>query len=156
MRRVIPTAYRIWRANGDPDEIARRAAMVTLIRMGWAQDNPAFRRMFASLFVPGATAEQAEWFSELQRRTISPENAATWQEKGSLIDVSHLLRNVRPPTLVFHAIGDAISPFQGGRQLAADIPGARFVPLDSSNHILLEHEAAFEQFLDELRRFINP
>jgi pimeloyl-ACP methyl ester carboxylesterase len=72
-----------WRVTADPSEVVRRAAMVTLIRAGWGQDNPAFRRMFASLFVPDGTPEQIKWFDELQRRTISPENAAAWQEQSS-------------------------------------------------------------------------
>jgi len=144
-----------WRAHADSSEIARRAAMVTLIRMGWGQDNPAFRRMFSSLFIPDATTEQMDWFSQLQRRTISPENAAAWQELTAMIDVSHLLKHVTAPTLVLHSISDAVTPLDAGRDFAAGIDGARFVPLESRNHILLENEAAFSRFLEEVRAFIN-
>jgi pimeloyl-ACP methyl ester carboxylesterase len=143
-----------WRAQGDANEIVRRAAMLTLIRTGWGQDNPAFRRMFSSLFIPDATPEQMEWFNELQRRTISPENAARFQETSSMIDVTPLLEQVTAPTLVLHGTSDAVVPFEAGREFAAGIRGARFVPLESKNHILLEHEPAFPQFLDEVRRFI--
>jgi hypothetical protein len=54
-----------------------------------------------------------------------------------------------------HASGDALVPFDCGRALAIGIKGARFVSLDSRNHILLSHEPAFQRFLDELRRFIG-
>lgn len=144
-----------WRAQGDADEIVLRAAMLTLMRAGWGQDNPAFRRMFSLLFIPDATPEQMEWFTELQRRTISPENAVRFQETSAMIDVTHLLKEVTAPTLVLHGTNDAVIPFVGGREFAAGIRGARFVPLESRNHILLETEPAFTQFLDELRRFIN-
>jgi pimeloyl-ACP methyl ester carboxylesterase len=144
-----------WRAQGDATEIAQRAAMLTLVRTGWGLDNPAFRRMFTSLFIPDATPEQMEWFSELQRRTISPENAARFQETSAGIDVTHLLEKITAPTLVLHGTNDAVVPFVAGREFAAGIRDARFVPLESRNHILLESEPAFAQFLDELRRFIN-
>jgi pimeloyl-ACP methyl ester carboxylesterase/DNA-binding SARP family transcriptional activator len=144
-----------WRAQGDANEIAQRAAMLTLVRTGWGLDNPAFRRMFTSLFIPDATPEQVEWFSELQRRTISPENAARFQETSAEIDVADLLKKVTAPTLVLHGTNDAVVPFAAGREFAAGIRGARFVPLESRNHILLENEPAFAQFLDEVKRFIN-
>jgi pimeloyl-ACP methyl ester carboxylesterase len=96
-----------------------------------------------------------EWFSELQRRTVSPENAARFQETSANIDVTHLLDKVTAPTLVLHGTSDAVVPFVAGREFAAGIRDARFVPLQSRNHILLESEPAFAQFLDEVRRFIN-
>jgi pimeloyl-ACP methyl ester carboxylesterase len=51
-----------------------------------------------------------------------------------LLDVSSLASRVSVPTLVLHAREDAVTPFEG-RRLAALIPDARFVPLDSRNHI---------------------
>ena len=144
-----------WRMQGNATEIAQRGAMVTLIRTGWGLDNPAFRRMFTSLYIPEGTPEQMEWFTELQRRTISPENAARIQESGADVNVTSLLKQVSAPTLVVHATNDGIVPFAGGKEFAAGIPNARFAPLDSRNHILLESEPAFPQFLDEVRRFMN-
>ena len=144
-----------WFSQGDATEIAQRSAMLTLVRTGWGMDNPAFRRMFTSLFVPDATPEQMDWFDELQRRTISPENAARFQETSSRIDVMHLLGQVIAPTLVLHGMHDAVVPFEAGKEFAAGIRGARFVPLESKNHILLENEPAFARFLDEMRQFVN-
>lgn len=40
-------------------------AMLTLMRLGWGQENPAFRQLFTSQFIPGGTKEQADWFNEL-------------------------------------------------------------------------------------------
>jgi pimeloyl-ACP methyl ester carboxylesterase len=70
-------------------------------------------------------------------------------------DVSGLLGRVRAPTLVMHAREDARVPFNAGRELAAGIPGARFVPLQSRNHLILGEEPAYARFLAELRAFLD-
>jgi pimeloyl-ACP methyl ester carboxylesterase len=128
--------------------------MNMLIRQGWGQDNPAFRQLFTSLFVPGASPEQVDWFNELQRRTVSPDTAARLREAFGNIDVTELLPKLNVPTLVLHARDDAMIPLNAGRGYAAGIPGARYVLLDSKNHVLLSHEPAFAQFLAEVRRFL--
>jgi len=145
-------------ANRRPQTDSQKeqsAAMRTLTRLGWGQNNPAFRQLFTSRFVPEATKEQADWYNELQKRATSPENAVRYMEATGEIDVSHLLAQVRVPTLVLHAREDAAVPFDLGRRMAAGIPGARFVPLDSKNHILLEHEPAFSRFLEEMLLFLK-
>jgi class 3 adenylate cyclase/pimeloyl-ACP methyl ester carboxylesterase len=131
-------------------------AMLTLMRVGWGQENPAFRQLFTSQFIPGATKEQADWFNELQRISISPAGAVRSLVASGETDVSALLSQVRAPTLVMHARHDARVPFESGRRMAAGIPGARFVPLESRNHLILESEPAFVRFLEELRAFIEP
>jgi pimeloyl-ACP methyl ester carboxylesterase len=94
------------------------------------------------------------WFNELQLRSASPENAVRLQEAASQIDVTALLPQVRVPTLVLHCRGDAVAPFDQGVEFAASIPGARFVPLDSPNHLFLEHEPAWGRFLEEVNAFL--
>ena len=130
-------------------------AMLTLMRLGWGQENPAFRQMFTSQFIPGANKEQADWFNELQRISSSPADAARNLLANGEADVSSLLSQVKVPTLVMHARHDARVPFESGRRLAAGIPGARFVPLESRNHVMLEGEPAFARFLEELRSFLG-
>jgi class 3 adenylate cyclase/pimeloyl-ACP methyl ester carboxylesterase len=130
------------------------AAMGTLMRLGWGQENPAFRQLFTSRFIPGATKEQADWFNELQRISTSPDDAVRNRNVTSNFDVSSLLPQVSVPTLIMHARDDAVVPFDQGRRLAAGIPGARFVPLASRNHLILEDEPAFPRFLEEMRAFL--
>jgi class 3 adenylate cyclase/pimeloyl-ACP methyl ester carboxylesterase len=131
-------------------------AMLTLVRVGWGQENPAFRQMFTSQFIPGATKEQADWFNEFQRISSSPADAARNMIANGDVDVTSLLPQVRVPTLVMHARHDARVPFEMGRRMAAGIPGARLVTLESQNHVLLESEPAFAQFLEEMRAFLQP
>ncbi len=140
--------------RGSAQDKEQAAAMRTLIRTGWGQQNPAFRQLFTSQFIPGATKEQADWFNELQRISISPENAVRYRVATGLFDISALLGQVSAPTLVMHSQEDAVVPFDQGRRLAAGIRGARFVPLASRNHLVLEDEPAFPRFLEEIRAFL--
>jgi pimeloyl-ACP methyl ester carboxylesterase len=155
-RMVLLGGYaRGWMLRLHGEDLARREAMVVLSRTGWGSDNPVFRQMFSSLYIPGGTAEQLDWFNELQRISTSPENAERLQRVLGAIDVSSLLRQVRVPTLVAHARGDQIIPFACGEELAREIPGAAFVPLDGDNHILLADEPAWPCFLAAMRAFLN-
>jgi class 3 adenylate cyclase/pimeloyl-ACP methyl ester carboxylesterase len=131
-------------------------AMLTLVRLGWGQENPAFRQMFTSQFIPGATKEQADWLNEFQRISASAADAARNLIANGEADVTALLPQVKVPTLVMHARNDARVPFELGRRMAAGIPGARLVALESQNHIILENEPAFKRFLEELTAFIAP
>jgi pimeloyl-ACP methyl ester carboxylesterase/AraC-like DNA-binding protein len=144
-----------WRTRADNEEIARREAMLTLTELGWGKDSPAYRQLFTSFYVPGANPEQMSWFNELQRRSASPNNAVELMRVFSAIDVRGLLPLVRHPTLVLHARGDQAIPFEEGEKLARGIADARFVPLESSNHILLDKEPAFRRFVEELKRFLG-
>ena len=101
------------------------AAMLTLMRLGWGKENPAFRQLFTSQFMPGATKEQADWFNELQRMTVSGQVAARIYETNGETDVTALLPRVSVPTLVLHTRDEARVPFEAGRRMAAGIPGAR-------------------------------
>jgi pimeloyl-ACP methyl ester carboxylesterase len=96
--------------------------MLTLVRLGWGQENPAFRQLFTSQFIPGGTKEQADWFNELQRISTSPADAARNLLANGDTDVGGLLGQVSVSTLVMHARDDARVPFDQGRRLAAAIP----------------------------------
>jgi pimeloyl-ACP methyl ester carboxylesterase/DNA-binding winged helix-turn-helix (wHTH) protein len=143
------------RVRGNPQEVAQSDAVVTLMRQGWGQENPAFRQLFTSLFIPGGTAEQVQWFNDLQRLTASPENAVRLRNTVDTIDVTALLPQVRTPTLVLHIRDDAVQPFDEGRRLAAGIPGARFVALEGRNHCLLPGDPGWARFHDEVRAFLT-
>jgi DNA-binding SARP family transcriptional activator/pimeloyl-ACP methyl ester carboxylesterase len=144
-----------WRRRGSPQAIEAREAMFTLARLGWGRRHAAFRQLFTSLFCPDATLEQRQAFDDMQRESASPENAVRLGHAFGDIDVTSLLPRVRVPTLVLHARDDAVIPFAQGRHLAASIRGARFVPLEGRNHILLEHEPAWARFLEEIRAFLS-
>jgi pimeloyl-ACP methyl ester carboxylesterase/DNA-binding winged helix-turn-helix (wHTH) protein len=155
-RLVLLGGYAVgWRKGGDADREAQFAALTTLMRKGWDRDNPAFRQVFTSLFIPGATNEEVKWFNELARASTSAENAIRLLEAFSLIDVTDLLPRVTAPTLVLHSRNDATIPFEWGRSLARGIPNARLVALESNNHVILSHEPAWQRFTEEICAFLG-
>jgi pimeloyl-ACP methyl ester carboxylesterase/DNA-binding CsgD family transcriptional regulator len=141
--------------RGDPDKVRLYRALIDMTRLGWGKDNPAYRQVFTSRFIPGATDEQVGWFNELCRKTTSPEIAARLLETRATIDVVDLLGKVQVPTLVLHSRDDDVIPIAEGHILAAGIPGAQFVELDSRNHILLETEPAWKRFCAEVLDFMQ-
>jgi pimeloyl-ACP methyl ester carboxylesterase len=144
-----------WQLRGDERQLEAWKALTKLIRLGWGRDNPSFRQIFTTRFMPDAGAEQMEWFNELQRISSSPESAARLLGEAARIDVQGLLADVHVPTLVFHSEADDVVPFNEGRLLAADIGGARFVPLPSRNHLVLAHEPAWQILVRELGAFLG-
>jgi pimeloyl-ACP methyl ester carboxylesterase len=143
------------RKRGSRDQIERSDALRTLILQGWGQENPAFRQIFTSMFIPDGTAEQVQWFNDLQRMTASPQNAVRLMRAMEDIDIEPLLPQVRTPTLVMHCRGDARVPLDEGRRIATGIKGARFVGLEGRNHLILEREPAWGRFLDEIKDFMR-
>jgi pimeloyl-ACP methyl ester carboxylesterase/DNA-binding CsgD family transcriptional regulator len=139
----------------DADAEREYRAITELVRIGWGKDNPAFRQVFTSRFIPEATDEQVEWFNDLCRKTASAENAAKLLETRATLDVTELLGKVRTRTLVLHSRQDGVVPLLEGRILASGIPGAEFVELDSKNHILLENEPAWIRFREGLLEFMG-
>ena len=143
------------RRTGSESDVQQADMQREMIRQGWGQDNPAFRQFFTTLFMPGATKEQMDWFNELQRTTTSPESAAKLRDVVDNTDISDLAGQISVPTLVLHCRDDGIVPFEAGRRMAAMIPDARFVALDGANHLMLEHEPAWPRFLSEVQSFLE-
>ncbi len=127
---------------------------MTLTELGWGTDNPAYRHIFSQTFMPEAGAEELAWFDDFQRQTTSPRNAVRFQEAFGDIDVREQLARVQAPTLVLHSRHDQRIPLDLGRAVASGIPGARFVPLDSRNHILLGHEPAWRDCVEAVGNFL--
>jgi DNA-binding winged helix-turn-helix (wHTH) protein/pimeloyl-ACP methyl ester carboxylesterase len=143
-----------WGRRGNAADVARAEASVMLIRDGWGRDNPAARQMFTSLIIPDATLDEMRWMNELERHSATPETAIRLLRVLGEIDVTELLPRVAVPVLLLHSREDARVPFEHGLALARAIPNARFVPLESRNHLILSHEPAFERMLAEIGGFL--
>ena len=137
------------------DERLEAETLVNFVRIGWGRDNPAFCQFFTNLFIPDGTAEQHRWWGDLEKVTATADVAAQllWHMQG--IDVLGLASGLRVPTLIAHSRFDMRVPFEEGCRLAATIPGARFVPLESKNHVLLPSEPAWAAFQAELSAFLG-
>jgi pimeloyl-ACP methyl ester carboxylesterase len=111
--------------------------------------------VLTNLYVPDGTPEQVAWFDELQRTSSSAEMAARIRAARDDIDVTTIAKGVSAPALVLHVRDDAVVPFAEGRRMATLVPGARFVPLEGRNHIVLADEPAWPAFLGELQGFLE-
>lgn len=138
----------------DPVQIEEAALQVGIARVGWGTRTETFRETFARQFVPDAQSDEIAWFNDQLQLTTDSTNAPLLEAAFHGLDVSELARQVSVPTLILHAVGDRGVPFEEGRHLAGLIPGARFVALNSRNHILLQRDAAFAQFINEIEHFI--
>ncbi len=140
------------RSGNDADR-EKGKALLALIRQGWGDEGSAFMRAFSSIYLPNGTPEQIRWFAEMQRAATSGELAARLRAACDDIDVTDLLSQVRVPTLVIHARHDNVVPYAQGRLLAASIPGAKFVTLETENHVPLPGDPAWEKLLGEIQAF---
>ena len=138
-----------------PEKLQETELLLKLMELDWGQDNPHFRQLFTYQFLPDSTAEQLQSYNDLMRISTPASNATRYFRASFKANVRDLAPKVNCPALVLHARGDLRMPFEEGRELATLIPGARFVPLDSRNHCLLEHEPAWGQLTSELESFLQ-
>jgi len=153
---VLFGAYALGRnKRSSKRELETAEAYVTLMRHGWGDENSSFIRMFSALSVPNATPEQIKSFANLQRFATSPENAVRLRAACDDIDVVHLLAKISVPTLVLHSRHDHVVPYEEGRRVAAGIPNARFVTLESDNHMPQPDDPAWAKFIHEIDSFLS-
>jgi pimeloyl-ACP methyl ester carboxylesterase len=127
--------------------------MLAMMQQGWGHEDSAFMRALSSLYLPDATRELIKEFADMQRLSASGTIAARIRTACDDIDITAVLPNIKVPTLVIHARHDHVAPIEQGRQVAAQIPGAKFVILDSENHIPVPGDPAWEALLSEIEAF---
>jgi pimeloyl-ACP methyl ester carboxylesterase/DNA-binding CsgD family transcriptional regulator len=153
---VLYSSYLRNRLAGSPtpQQVEEARARLKVIELGWPNDTPAYGQFHASLHMPDASAEQARSYNDLFRLTTSLANTVSMLQAVYRIDVREIVPRVRCPTLLLHSRGNSIIPFEQGRSVAGLIPGARFVPLESRNNILLDTEPAWQQLVEALDEFL--
>jgi len=153
-RLVLYGTYSRGRYRRGPSEAEQSRLLIDLIRVGWGGVVPAFRHVFSSTYIPSAGEEQKRWYDDMQQASSSGEMAARLWQSRTQIEITHTARQVTQPALVLHARHDRAVPYEEGRRLASLLPNARFVTLETDNHILQEGEPAWEVFLSQLRAFL--
>lgn len=127
----------------------------SLIRQGWGSDHDAYRQWFTSRFLPDGSVDQFRYFNKMMGQSATPEIAEKHLAAAATINVTPLLSKVRVPTLVLHCIDDIVAPVECGRQIAAGITGARFVPLPGKNHLFLAGSPAHREFAESVAEFLG-
>jgi RNA polymerase sigma factor (sigma-70 family) len=152
---VLYGTYARGRYRRDERQTEQSRLLIDLMRVGWGGTVPAFREVFTSFFIPNAGEEQKRWYDEMQQASSTGEMAARLWLSNTQLDISDRAREVSQPALVLHARRDLAVPYEEGRRLASLLPDARFVTLESDNHILQEGEPAWELLLAEVRAFLG-
>ncbi|WP_305984163.1 alpha/beta fold hydrolase [Roseibium sp. MMSF_3544] len=143
------------RARRDHQYASEEAsALMALIRSGWGKPDSPFMVAFTSVFCPGASKAEMDNMVEIQLASSSAENAVAIREAFDQFDVVNRLADVKVPTLVIHASGDAVHPVSQGRLLASEIPGAEFLQVESNNHVLLPSHSAWRKVVDAQLAFL--
>jgi RNA polymerase sigma factor (sigma-70 family) len=152
---VLYGTYARGRYKRDEEQTEQSRLMIDLMRVGWGGSVPAFREVFSSFFIPSAGEEQRRWYDEMQQASSTGEMAARLWLSNAYLDISDTAREALQPALVLHARHERAVPYEEGRRLASLLPDARFVTLESDNHVLQEGEPAWDAFLAEVRAFLG-
>jgi pimeloyl-ACP methyl ester carboxylesterase/DNA-binding CsgD family transcriptional regulator len=137
------------------EQVEEERLMISLMRVGWGRENPAFRQVFALQLFPEATPEELRALETQMHISVSPENAVRLESEMHRVDVRPLAPQVKAPTLILHSRRDEGVPFEEGRLLASLIPNAQFVALESRNHLLTAHEPGWRRFVAAFRGFLS-
>lgn len=110
---------------------------------GWGDpDSPALAAFARRMQPEGGPPDLAGW-ARLQAMAASAGQAAALAQVVAALDVTEEAARIACPTLVLHGARDRVAPVAAGRALAAAIPGARWVELDTANHFPRADEPAW-------------
>jgi len=154
---ILYGSYARGRKHRDDEDStpAMEDAMCALIHSGWGSDNDAYRELFSARYVSRGNRDHIRWLNELEAISATPAMAEKYFRTLGNIDVSDMLAKVAVPTLVLHCQGDRATPIHYGREIAAGIAGAKFVPMEGDNHVFLEGDAAYRAFFQEVDAFLG-
>lgn len=141
--------------NADARVLEEADVLFKSARLGWGTGSLALRQVFVAKLMGESTEAQRQAFEELQRLTASADVAERYLRAMFALDVKELAPRVSCPTIAFHSRDDQLVFLEQGRKLAALIPGARFVPLDSKNHVPFRDEPAWQALTPALRSFLD-
>jgi pimeloyl-ACP methyl ester carboxylesterase len=127
----------------------------TLVRNGWGSDDESYRQFFTSQFIPDADRKLQHSLNEMQRVAATPQMAERFVRAIADVNVAGELFKIKTPTLVLHTTGDLRAPYSFAQEIAAGIPGAKLVPLESRNHIVLADEPAHRVMSDAIADFLG-
>lgn len=136
-------------------ERAQGEAYITLMRHGWAAEGSQFLQAFASIFIPDGTPEQIRSLVELQRISTGAETAVRLRRTFDSLDVTHRLAEVAAPALVIHGRNDGVHPLAQSMEIAATLPNAELLVLETRNHVIPTHDPVWPEFLAAMQRFLG-
>ena len=156
-RLVLINGYARGRATREnaPEDSESDPFIALLLSGGWGDPDNGFMRAWATMVLPMATFDETTELIRLIAHASSTEDVLLQRGLIDRLDVQDDLARVRAPTLVIHARMCAIHPVAEGRRVAAGIPGAEFLEVDSSNTFLIASDPAFGRFFDATMEFLD-
>lgn len=136
------------------EEIPQFFAIARLVPQYWGSESSAFHQMFTATFLPDGNAAQNMLFNEMQRTSATPETAFAFMKSIADVDVREIASEVKTPALVMHRKGDLAIPVKHGQRMAAQLPNARMVLLDGSNHWMITDEADMDHIVALIDDFV--
>ncbi len=133
------------RAAGGPEMLG---AIASIVKNEWGLGSKLLADLF---FGEDADPSVQQAFALYQQQAATASDAVASVEGLSHFDVTALLPKISAPTLVLHARGDRAAPIEGGQEIAAAVPGARFVSVEG-NHVPNRKQMA--QMDEAIREFI--
>jgi class 3 adenylate cyclase len=120
------------------------------IRLIWGTGQFTVKRLAPSMV---RSTRFRRWAACYERTSISRSKIVPFSRINTAIDLRHVLPSIYAPTLVMHARGDRLIPLQSGRYLAEHIVGARFVELDTDDHVIWF--GAQDAYADAIEEFVT-
>jgi DNA-binding winged helix-turn-helix (wHTH) protein/pimeloyl-ACP methyl ester carboxylesterase len=156
-RLVLHNGYARGRATREnAPEASESDPFIALLRSGgWGDPDNGFMRAWATMVLPMASFDETTELIQLIAHACSTEDALLQRNLIDRLNVLDDLPNVRAPTLVIHTRMCAIHPVAEGRRVAAAIPGAEFLEVDSSNTFMIATDPAFDRVFGATLEFLD-
>lgn len=156
-RLVLHNGYARGRAiRENAPEMSENDPFISLLKSGgWGNPDNGFMRAWATMVLPMASYDETTELVQLIAHSCSTDDALLQRNLIDRLNVLEDLANVRVPTLVIHARMCAIHPVAEGRRVAAAIPGAEFMEVDSSNTFLIASDPSFDRVFSATLAFLE-
>ncbi len=127
----------------------------TMMQAGWDQLEGGIATAFMTAYFPEGPAVAMPQLVGLMQQSASRAFMLSNREKSNNASITHLLAQVRCPTLIVQGRNDAVHPLVQAQKLAAGIPDAELLVLESANHLPLPGHPSWDGFIRALRTFLD-
>jgi class 3 adenylate cyclase len=144
----LPTADELREAGVSPADVEAKAAEFEVVLDHWGEGR------LLDVFAPSIGGNQAarRAFATFERASVSPRMARALQASVEQIDVTGVLSAISAPVLILHRRDDWID-IAAGRHLAANIPGARLIELEGTDHAYFTQDS--DAIIHHVERFLT-
>lgn len=126
-----------------------------MIRESWESEEDYFARAFMLTYTPEGPMPVVNEMARMMRESGTTKAMTMLRDAVNNNSVLHLLSKVQCPTLIVHGRKDAVHPLSEAKKLAAGIPDAELLILETANHLPLLGHPTWDVFFDAFCRFLK-